>query len=175
MDLAPDDLRRRVLGAVGGEPERHGSVVKSPHRRFDRWTLVVTAAGALVLMAFAAAILGTLGFEVSRHARHGPEPVVPAIDGARATLRRIGTHAELEVSGMSEPPRGEVYEVWLDRSHAPPQATDALFTVTGAGNGSVEVPGDLRGVREVMVTVEPLGGSLSPTSFAVVRIGLPGS
>jgi hypothetical protein len=143
--------------------------------------LAVTTAGAVVLLAFAAATLGTLGFGSSRHARPGPEPAAlaidgaPAIEGARATLRRIGTHAELELSGMSEPPRGEVYEVWLDRSHAPPQATDALFTVTGAGSGSVEVPGDLRGVREVMVTVEPLGGSLSPTSFAVVRIDLPAS
>lgn len=175
MGLAPDDLRRRVLGAVRGEPERPGSAVESPHRRFDRWTLAVTTVGAVVLLAFAAATLGTLGFGISRYARHGSKPAAPAIAGARATLRRIGTHAELEVSGMSEPPRGEVYEVWLDRSHAPPQGTDALFTVTGAGNGSVEVPGDLRGVREVMVTVEPLGGSLRPTSFAVVRIDLPAS
>ncbi len=48
------------------------------------------------------------------------------------------------------------------RRQTPPQPTDALFTVTRAGAGSVEVPGSLRGVREVMVTSEPLGGSSAP-------------
>ena len=77
---------------------------------------------------------------------------------------------ELLVSHMRQPPIGEVYEVWLMRAHSAPQATDALFTVTSAGDGSVDVPGGLHGVREVMVTSEPLGGSSSPTSAAVLRV-----
>jgi hypothetical protein len=89
---------------------------------------------------------------------------------ALASLHDGSGHAELIVSGMPEPPIGEVYEVWLDREGALPRATDALFTVTSAGNGAVEVPGSLRGVREVMVTSEPLGGSSSPTSPAVLRV-----
>jgi hypothetical protein len=100
----------------------------------------------------------------------GGDDVIPGIQGARASLHRSGARAELQVSGMPQPPIGEVYEVWLNRASAPPQATDALFTVTSAGLGSVDAPGGLRGVREVMVTAEPLGGSTSPSSVAVLRV-----
>ena len=45
---------------------------------------------------------------------------------------------------------------------ASPQPTDALFGVTSSGSGSVNVPGNLHGVHEVMVTREPQGGTLTP-------------
>jgi hypothetical protein len=61
----------------------------------------------------------------------------------------------------------KVYEVWVKRSGAP-QPTDALFTVTGSGSATVGVPGSLGGVKEVMVTAEPLGGSKAPTSAPVI-------
>jgi Anti-sigma-K factor rskA len=94
----------------------------------------------------------------------------PAAQTARASLRYTAGRAELVVSGMPEPPIGEVYELWLNRPGSSPRPTDALFMVTSAGSGSVEVPGSLRGVREVMVTSEPLGGSSSPTSLAVLHV-----
>ena len=75
---------------------------------------------------------------------------------------------------MSEPPFGEIYELWLDRPGSPPQPTDALFTVTGAGSADVQIPDSLRGVRSVLVTAEPLGGSSSPTSAPVLRVAIPG-
>jgi len=59
--------------------------------------------------------------------------------------------------------------VWLKRSasgRALP--TDALFTVDAAGAASVGVPGSVSGVREVMVTSEPLGGSRVPTLPALI-------
>lgn len=120
----------------------------------------------------AAAVVAMLSFD--RAAPHrSPAPTAKTSGAETAThalLRRIDSHAELIVSGMHEPPIGEVYEVWLNRASGPPQPTDALFTVTDAGSGSVDVPGPLRGVREVMVTSEPLGGSSSPTSAAVLRL-----
>jgi hypothetical protein len=91
---------------------------------------------------------------------------------AHAALHRVGAHAELNISGMPQAPVGEVYQVWLARRGGAPRPTDALFTVTKAGNGSVEVPGTLRGIREVMVTREPVGGSSHPTSPAVLEVQL---
>lgn len=73
---------------------------------------------------------------------------------------------------MSEPPIGEVYEVWLARAGQQPQPTDALFTVTSAGSAAVEIPGELHGLDAVMVTAEPIGGSSSPTSPPVLRVAL---
>jgi hypothetical protein len=100
---------------------------------------------------------------------------LPAKTGVQASLRRVGPRAELLVSGMPEPPIGEVYEVWLTRSSGSPHPTDALFTVSRAGKASVYVPGSLHGVREIIVTSEPLGGSNHPTTPPVLRVALPRS
>lgn len=90
-------------------------------------------------------------------------------------LRQIGAHAELVVNGMTQPPRGKIYEVWLARGSGAPMPTDALFGLTSAAGASVNVPGDLAGVRRVMVTAEPLGGSSRPTSTPVVVVALRSS
>ena len=81
-------------------------------------------------------------------------------------------HAELVVSGMRQPPPGKIYEVWLKRGAGAPRPTDALFGVTSQGSGSASVPQSLHGVREVLVTSEPRGGSLHPTSQPVIVVTL---
>jgi hypothetical protein len=67
---------------------------------------------------------------------------------------------------------GRVYEVWLSRGGGDAQPTSALFDVTAAGNGETAVPGNLHGIREVMVTSEPQGGSVRPTRAPLIRISL---
>jgi hypothetical protein len=120
------------------------------------------------------AIVAGVAIAVTFASEHATErddvKVTAGIQGAHASLHRVGTRADLQVSGMPQPPIGEVYEVWLDRLGAQPQATDSLFTVTSSGSASVDVPGGLHGVADVMVTTEPLGGSMSPTSLAVLRV-----
>jgi hypothetical protein len=69
---------------------------------------------------------------------------------------------------MPPPPPGRIYEIWLERGTQAPQPTDALFSVTSGGDGSADVPGDLRGVSKVLVTDEPLGGSAKPTRKPVI-------
>jgi hypothetical protein len=166
QQAAPTGLRQRVLSAVRGEtrtsPRAGGSHGGRPPAR----AVVVIALVVLV-------IAGVLTVEHSSPSRTAGASVPNRAFSARSTrasLRRAGPHTELLVSQMPEPPVGEVYEVWLDRPSAAPQPTDALFTVTSEGNGAVEVPGNLRGVREVSVTSEPLGGSSSPTSTPVLRL-----
>ncbi len=88
--------------------------------------------------------------------------------GAKAVLRQTASHAELVVSGVSQPPHGKIYELWLARSGAAPRPTSVLFGVTRSGNASVNVPGNLAGVHQVMVTAEPLGGSSHPTSSPII-------
>jgi hypothetical protein len=83
---------------------------------------------------------------------------------ASASLSVGGGHAQLDISDMPQSAPGHVYEVWLKRSpsgRAIP--TDALFTVDADGAASVGVPGSVNGIREVMVTAEPVGGSRVPT------------
>ncbi len=75
---------------------------------------------------------------------------------------------ELVMRGMPAPPAGHVYELWIQRGSAAPSPTRALFSVTSAGSGDVGVPGSLQGVRRVLVTPEPVGGSLTPTHAPVI-------
>ena len=96
--------------------------------------------------------------------------------GAKAVLRQTGSHAELVVSGVSQPPRGKIYELWLARSGSGAAAHEC--PVRGdprSGNASVNVPGNLSGVHQVMVTAEPLGGSSHPTSSPIIVATLPSS
>jgi hypothetical protein len=131
--------------------------------------------GRLAAGVGASALLGAiiLGLLSVGGGHSNAAQMIAGSSGAKASLRRLGSHAELVVEGMPAPPIGEVYEVWIDHPGTPPQPTDTLFTVTRAGSASVEVPGRLRGVREVMVTAEPLGGSTRPTSAPVLRAVIP--
>ena len=81
--------------------------------------------------------------------------------GASASLRVNGGRAELLVDGMPQVPARRTYQVWVQRG-ATPQPTDALFSVSGSGGATVAVPGGIAGVRAVLVTAEPLGGSRTP-------------
>jgi anti-sigma-K factor RskA len=174
--VAPERLRERVLAAVRSEAEllhAAGNEVDRPQRQPGRWRSPrVSFLGVGIAIAATAAVAVALALSTSSSA---PERVTPAriasgIAGARASLRQTGDRAELVVSGMPRPPLGKIYEVWLGRGPASAQPTDALFSVTNSGSGSVAVPGNLHGVKEVMVTSEPLGGSSHPTSTPVLRV-----
>jgi anti-sigma factor RsiW len=96
-------------------------------------------------------------------------PAQTAWRTARAAVRIVNGRGELLVKGMPVPPAGKVYEVWLQRGHAAPHATKALFDVTSHGGAAaVAVPGDLSGVSALLVTAEPEGGSTHPTSQPVI-------
>jgi hypothetical protein len=79
---------------------------------------------------------------------------------------RRGDNVALVVSNLPSPPRGRVYQVWLQpRGRRGPVPTDALFTVNARGNAHVAVPGDLRRAQAVLVTNEPPGGSTVPSQL----------
>jgi len=175
---APAALRHRVLASVRSEAEllnAAGSHIDRAPRRLERWrSRRISLAGAAVAIAVtvAAAVAITTGLSPGAHERVTSAQVAPSIRGAHASLRQTGARAELEVSDMPQPPAGDIYEVWLSRRSASPQPTDALFGVTSSGRGSVNVPGSLHGVQEVLVTSEPRGGSLHPTTPAVLHVVL---
>jgi len=92
---------------------------------------------------------------------------------AQVSLHQRDSRSELVMSKMPQPALGKVYEVWLSRGkHSSPQPTNALFSPTGSGNGQVDVPSSLHGIKEVMVTTEPLGGSTRPTSPPIIKVVL---
>jgi hypothetical protein len=127
-----------------------------------------------VALAGACTVLLLAGFFIGVTRQGGQTPVrtlAATVDRdrapqAEASLVRHGSDIALVVRRLPKPPSGRVYQVWLQRrDHRAPTPTDALFTVNSHGSGHVAVSGDLRGVRRVLVTTEPPGGSSVPSQL----------
>jgi anti-sigma factor RsiW len=164
----PGGLRRRVMGAVYAEATERRTVARS--RGIGRAAAAFprpAIAGALAV-AICGAVIG--GVELSSGGAGAVRVVQARVIGTPGTaeLRVADGHAELSVQHLSAPRPGRIYELWLQRPGRPPAPTSALFSVTRAGAAAVGVPGGVDGVREVMVTQEPEGGSQVPTSRPVI-------
>jgi anti-sigma-K factor RskA len=175
---APPELRERLMAIVDSEADllhAAGSEADRPGRVRPRWRLrpligVAGASAALALGVLLGAVV--ISGESSQHVHVTTAKVTSANHDTTAVLRQVGPRSELDVSDMAPPPAGRIYEVWLKKGNEAPRPTDALFTVTKAGTGSVNVPGNLHGVSQVLVTDEPLGGSSVPTRLPVVVVTL---
>lgn len=179
--IAPLDLRARIMSTVHAEAEllkAAGHEADQPvrPRARRRWRLApgFSAAGALAVGILIGAVAINGGSE-SKHSTAGPQTHVSQAlvtsPGNRATaaLRSTALHFELEVANLPAPPKGRIYEVWLLKAGSTaPTPTDALFSVDTHGNGLIGIPGNLKGVVKVLVTDEPLGGSLKPTRNPII-------
>jgi hypothetical protein len=148
---------------------------EKPRRQRPSWWRRPSFALRPIPAAVAAAVLvaiGVAGGVVLSGGDDGrtvqAQVVAPSAPDARASLTTTGDdRATLRVSDFPEPPRGRVYQVWLKRPGRPPDPTTALFTVRDGG-ATVEVPGSVAGVDQVLVTAEPDGGSRQPTRDPVI-------
>jgi anti-sigma-K factor RskA len=157
---APAALRKRVMAEVRAEAaavhaDRPGW---RPGWR-DRLRVPRPALAGLVAVIAVAIVTVTVSSSPA-----GTRIVRAAIAWQRGTavVKLTDGHGQLFVEGMPGAPAGKVYEVWLKRGSAAPQATNALFEVTAAGRAAVDVPGNLSRVTTVMVTAERNGGSRVP-------------
>ncbi len=162
---APRTLRRRVMTAVAQEP-RHGRAPPPRRRVVPR---PVFAFGGAFALAVAAVVVVVLA--VGSGSSPTPRVIDAQVSGAGSASLRVGQgHGELVVHRFQAPPPGQIYEVWLQRGKTGAAIpTKALFSVNGAGDADVDVPGNLHGVTQVMVTREPAGGSPKPTHPPVIR------
>lgn len=187
----PPELRDRLMETVRAEAEllsAAGPAADEPQRppRQPRRRLALRSRPLALAGAAAALVLGVaVGFGIGTATDDEPATrtvvqvrTVQADVDARAAPRgaafivvRDGV-ATLRVSGLPRPPKGYVYEVWLlRRGAAAPSPTDALFSVSHRGSGRVALP-SVHGVEAVLVTAEPDGGSLTPTSQPFINASL---
>ncbi len=179
--IAPIDLRARIMSTVHAEAEllrAAGHEADRPVRARARWRWrmapTFAAAGAMAVGILIGAVAINGGGEAQRpivsHSTRVTQALVTS-PGNRATaaLRSSDLHFQLEVANLPAPPRGRIYEVWLlRRGSTEPTPTDALFSVNTQGNGLIGIPGNLHDVVKVLVTDEPLGGSLKPTRTPII-------
>jgi hypothetical protein len=186
---APPELKHRLMSSVREDArkreaqERSGSRMRRrearPARTGDgalpawlQWRPNLAVAALAVAVVALAVVALDAGGKGGAGGTGGATRVVRAqvlSPRASASLSVSGGHAQLNIADMPQSAPGHVYEVWLKRSasgRALP--TDALFTVNADGAATVGVPGSVKGVKEVMVTSEPLGGSSVPTLPALI-------
>ena len=171
---ATQELKRRVMATVKSESGLRGageavSTGEASKRALPRlaWRPLLAPLGAAVVLAVAVVIALSGGGSQ-------PTKVIRAqvtLPRASVSVRVNAGHAELNVADMPQSPPNHVYEVWVKRN-GNPQPTDALFTVSSTGAATVGVPGSLKGVKQILVTAEPTGGSKVPTSTPVIVANL---
>jgi anti-sigma-K factor RskA len=147
----PPELRARLLEQARGE---RGNVV--PFR--PRWTVRATSAVAAVA-AVAAIAFGI--WAATLHNQLGDRPEAFRLEGANGQLVVTPAgDAALIVDGLAPAPTGKTYEAWVIEGETPEPAG------TFAGGGTQTAFALTRTVPEgatVAVTIEPEGGSESPT------------
>jgi anti-sigma-K factor RskA len=177
---ASPELRERILATVRAEAELLSAAgpeadrPAQPKRRWRPRSDFALGIGAAAAAGLAALVAVFIAVGSSGHAKVTVTPGegLGTARTAQVSLRQSEGRAELVVAHMPQPAVGRIYEVWLSRGFKDAKPTNALFSVTGTGSGSVDVPNGLHGIREVMVTSEPAGGSLHPTTKPLLRVAL---
>jgi anti-sigma-K factor RskA len=155
----PAALKDRVMAVVEAEAP---APAPAPRRRRS-WLGGLSWRPALAIGLAALAI----GFVASRAVEGGTKTITAQVQGGSAQLKIDGGHGRLVASRLPDPPAGRVYQVWLDKGGKAPEPTDVLFTTSNDGSATADVP-SLDGVKRVMVTDEPSGGSRAPTGKVVI-------
>jgi anti-sigma-K factor RskA len=170
--VPPPELRDRIMTVVESEAQllqaAGEQADRPPRRERRRWNAFGGLRPAFVA-AMAALVLavGVGGYLIGNAGGGGARVVAAKVmfPAAQASVRTEGGAASLQLANMPAPPRGRVYQVWLKRDGRMPQPTRALFVVR---SGSVTIPGGIKGADQVLVTAEPAGGSLQPTTQPVI-------
>ena len=183
--VPPPGLRAKVLTRIGRTRPlppvtaagRNRAQSRSIHADKHR-------AGAIGLLALAAAIatlfaltgLTTLGQDAgisdttARSIRDAPDAKHSLVEfdaGWSATVWHSDSlrQAVLVTENMPAPPRGTVYQLWLDQPSS--GKVSAGLMPLGQADQAVVLAGDAASANGVSITLEPVGGSDQPTADAI--------
>ncbi len=167
---APPELRSRLLEQVRSEAGTTGASQRGFHWLPQGWSFRPVAgltALALVVASLAAYVIGGSGSDGG-----GMTTVVAGRSpGVTAKVIRNGDSGTLHLANLKRLPQGEVLQAWVQRGDRVVSAM-ALFEPNPDGTASATID-EMNGVDTVMVTAEPRGGSVQPTSPPIVSVSMP--
>jgi anti-sigma-K factor RskA len=173
-------LRRDLMNRISSSPvetpaadpsTRQGGLLR---RLFGPGGLAAAAVLALVTIGMVTwnaslqeenqALQGELqGQRTSSYALQG----TGAAQEVRGEVVRLGDErAVLIADNLPSPPEGKTYEAWILRDDVPEPA--GLFEPNQTGSAAAPIEGSIEDADAVAVTVEPLGGSSSPTDDPLI-------
>ncbi len=91
--------------------------------------------------------------------------------GVVAEVVRDGGSGTLHLTNLHQLPSDKVLQAWVERDGQVVSAK-TLFVPNQDGTASATID-DMEGVKTVMVTAEPRGGSVQPTSPPIVSVAIP--
>jgi anti-sigma-K factor RskA len=180
--IAPSaGLKARIMDAARADwtPEPVAtpppiSLAEHRERGLARWTpwlvaaaLALALAGSLIWNAQLRSDLDAQP-ETATYAVAGSGPA----EGVAGTLIVTGNDDEaiLSLAGLETLPSDRTYQVWLIAGGDP--VPNVTFMPNAAGVATVTVPGEIEDYNLLAITVEPLAGSLAPTTDPIITSDL---
>jgi anti-sigma-K factor RskA len=164
----PRQLRAALMAEVRSDA-REAAARPSPARR-RRWLLKP----AMGFAALALLVAGVVGYEVGKDGSDGgggASTVERQVDGLTVKMVQEGDTGTLQLAGVHQLPPDKVLEAWVERE-GQVEAVPALFVPDRNGQAETRIA-DMTGVKVVMVTEEPQGGSDQPTGEPIMQMAVP--
>ena len=168
----PKRLRQSLMAEVRADARGQ---TRSPEP--SRWRGLFAARGLRVATGFALVALvaaAVVGYEVGQGgSSEGTSSTVVSRqpDGITVKMVSQGDGGKLHLSGVGQLPPDKVLEAWVERE-GKVEAVPALFVPDRKGQAETTIE-NLSGVKTVMVTKEPSGGSDTPTGEPIVTMSVP--
>lgn len=171
----PKRLRQSLMAEVRADV-RGESRSSEPSRRRGLFAArgLRVATGFAVVALLAAAVVGyEVGQGGSDSSGGSPSSTVVSRqpDGITVKMVSEGDGGKLHLSGVDPLPSDKVLEAWVERE-GKVESVPALFVPDRKGQAETTIE-DLSGVKTVMVTKEPSGGSDTPTGEPIVTMSVP--
>jgi anti-sigma-K factor RskA len=167
---APPELRGRLMEQVRSEAESAPAPRRARGWDMRSWSLR-PAAGLAALVLVVAAV-GAYAISSGDSGGANTTTVVAGRSpGVIAEVVRQGESGTLHLTNLHQLPSNKVLQAWVEKEGRVVSAK-TLFVPNQDGTASATID-DMEGVKTVMVTAEPRGGSVQPTSAPIVSIAIP--
>jgi anti-sigma-K factor RskA len=167
---APPQLRGRLMEQVRSEAESAPAPRRARRWSIGSWSLRPVAGLAALVLVIAAVAAYAIGSGDSG----GPNAttvVTGHSPGVIAEVVRNGSSGTLHLANLHQLPPDKVLQAWVQRGKRVVSAK-TLFVPNPDGTASATID-DMEGVNTVMVTAEPRGGSVQPTSPPIASVAIP--
>jgi anti-sigma-K factor RskA len=167
---APPELRGRLMEQVRFEAESAPAARSTRRWSIGGWSLRPLAGLAALGLVVAAVAAYAIGSGDSGGA-NTTTVVAGRSPGVVAEVVSDGGSGTLHLANLHQLPSNKVLQAWVQRGKRVVSAK-TLFVPNQDGTASATID-DMEGVKTVMVTAEPRGGSVQPTSSPIVSVSIP--
>ncbi|HVC04092.1 MAG TPA: anti-sigma factor [Candidatus Acidoferrales bacterium] len=162
----PARLRRNLMAQVYAESSTPAALPwwRRLYNAIPSGRAITVAGAVAVVAAVVFAIWGATG-------RNTEQAVAYMVSGTTATGTLDvsgGTQGVLSVQGLNPLPATEVYEVWLIPRQGSPKGVAFLSPGPNGGPWTAVMHGNMAAYKSVAATIEPAGGSPTPSTTVVL-------